>query len=76
MMVNGKNFILLNKVFHPEEVISGYDNVTVRSIDDIKDKICDFRNYSCSCVSNKKVEVLYIFQDLSAPFLRFRCQPR
>lgn len=57
MMVNGKNFILLNKVFHPEEVISGYDGVTVRSIDDIKDKICDFRNYSCSCVSNKKVDL-------------------
>lgn len=54
MMVNGKNFLLLNKVFHPEEVISGYDSVSIESVDEVKKIICDFKDYSCSCVSNKK----------------------
>ncbi|MDY2959655.1 MAG: pitrilysin family protein [Hornefia sp.] len=57
MMVNGKNLILLNKVFHPEEVLSGYDAVSADSLDDVKGMICDFNTYSCSCVSNKKLNL-------------------
>ena len=57
MMLNGKNYLLLDYVFTPEEVMKGYDAVTKKSLDEVKGIICDFETYSASCVSGKRVNL-------------------
>lgn len=57
MMINGKNFLLKNKVYMPEEVLDGYNSVTIDDIDRIKKLITDFDTYSATVVSGKPVRV-------------------
>ena len=57
MMLNGKNYLLLDYVFTPEEVMDGYESVTGESLDAVKGIVCDFGNYSASCVSGKRVNL-------------------
>jgi predicted Zn-dependent peptidase len=57
MVLNGKNYILIDKVFTPEEVIKGYDDVTIEKIEEVKNMICNFDDYSAVAVSNRKVDL-------------------
>ncbi|WP_303857115.1 M16 family metallopeptidase [Aminicella lysinilytica] len=57
MILNGKNYILINKVFMPEEVIQGYDNVTIEKIEEVKEIMSDFNNYSAVVVSNTRADL-------------------
>lgn len=55
MIVNGKNYLLLDRVFNEEEVLEGYNNVTAASLEEVKKLICDFSRYSVSVASGVKV---------------------
>ena len=54
MVVNGKNYLLLDRVFTPEEVMEGYHGVTIDQIDEIKGLITDFSQYTAAVVSGKR----------------------
>ena len=49
--------MLKNKVYMPEEVLDGYNSVTIDDIDRIKKLITDFDTYSATVVSGKPVRV-------------------
>ncbi len=53
----GKNAVLLNKVYTPEEVLSGIDAVTLSDIQDMAQNLCDVRNYCGAAVTNKKINL-------------------
>ena len=57
MMANGKNFMLIGRVFVPEEVIEGYNKVTVEDIERLKQMICDLDRYSAVVVSRTRVNL-------------------
>jgi len=57
MILNGKNYILIDKVFRPEEVIEAYEKVTVEDIEEIKQLICDMDSYSAVAVTGRKVDL-------------------
>ncbi|WP_281247615.1 M16 family metallopeptidase [Hornefia porci] len=57
MMANGKNFMLIGRAFVPEEVIEGYDKVTVGDIERLKQMICDLDRYSAVVVSGTRVNL-------------------
>lgn len=62
MFKNGKNIILTGKISTPEEVISGFDDVTMDDIENMKKLICDFSNYSAVVVSKKHADVKKIMK--------------
>jgi predicted Zn-dependent peptidase len=43
----GKNFLLLNRTFTPDEVIAKIDGVTLESLNEIAEMITDPKRYSC-----------------------------
>lgn len=53
----GKNLLLIGKVYTAQEVIDGVDAVTLNSIDEIKNVICNTDNYSAVCVTDKKINL-------------------
>ena len=53
----GKNLSLINKVFSPEEVISGLDGVTMEDIRQVSELISDVSRYSAIAVTNKKSNI-------------------
>lgn len=57
MVANGKNFMLLGKAFVPEEVMEGYDQVTMEDLTRLADLICDMDQYSAAVVSGKRVDL-------------------
>jgi predicted Zn-dependent peptidase len=57
MILNGKNYILIDKVFMPEEVIEAYEKVTIEDIEEVKQLICDMDKYSAVAVTGKKVDL-------------------
>ncbi len=57
MIANGKNYLLINRFFTPEEVMNGFNSVTSSDIDDIKGSICDFSRYAAVVVSGKRTPV-------------------
>ena len=57
MVVNGKNYLLLDRVFTPEEVMEGYHGVTIDQIDEIKGLITDFSQYTAAVVSGKRCDL-------------------
>ena len=57
MVVNGKNYLLLDRVFTPEEVMEGYHGVTIDQIDEIKELITDFSQYTAAVVSGKRCDL-------------------
>lgn len=63
MFKNGKNVILNNPILTAEEVISGFDNVTLDDIDQVKSLICDFSAYSAVAVTRNKLELKRIMKD-------------
>lgn len=62
MFKNGKNIILCDKINTPEEVIKGFDDVTMEDIEEMKKIICDFSNYSAVVVSKNHAEVKKIMK--------------
>ncbi len=57
MVANGRNALLLGKVFRPEEVVAGYDAVTLDDLAEAKEMICDFDQYSVSVVSGRRTDL-------------------
>jgi len=57
MFANGKNMTLLGKVYLPEEVIAGIDNVGAEEIREVSDIINDFENYSGVLITNRKADL-------------------
>ena len=53
----GKNAVLLNKVYTPEEVLSSVNAVTLSDIHDMADMLCDVKNYCGAAVTNKKINL-------------------
>ena len=65
MIANGKNYLLINRYFDPEEVLDGFNSVTVKDIDEIKDNICDLGRYAAVVVSGKRTAIKDIMNDIS-----------
>jgi len=62
MFKNGKNILLGHRVKSAEEMIKGYDDVTVESIEKIKHLICNFDQYSAALVTNRKANLKKIMK--------------
>jgi predicted Zn-dependent peptidase len=58
----GKNMLLLNKIYTPEEVMASIDAVTMDDIQDVSGMITDIHNYSGVLISRNKVELKKIIQ--------------
>lgn len=58
MFKNGKNTLLSGRVFTEDEVMKGFDGVTLDDIDGIKELICRPENYSVAVVTRNSVNVL------------------
>lgn len=57
MFKNGKNALLGNRVKEAEEIIAGYDAVTMEDVEQVKYLICDVEKYSAALVTNRKVDL-------------------
>lgn len=57
MFKNGKNVLLGNRVKEAEEIIAGYDSVSMEDMEKVKSLICDIDQYSAALVTNKKVDL-------------------
>ena len=57
MIANGKNYLLINRFFNPEEVMDGFNSVTAADIDDIKSMICDLGSYAAVVVSGRRTAI-------------------
>lgn len=57
MMMNGKNQLLLGRVFMPEEIIDGYDHVTLSDVEQVRGLMSDFSAYSASVVSGGEIDL-------------------
>jgi predicted Zn-dependent peptidase len=58
----GKNMLLLNKIYTPEEVMASIDAVTMDDIRDISGIITDIHNYSGVLIGRNKVDLKKIIQ--------------
>ena len=56
MVVNGKNKLLLDRVFLPEEVMDSYNRVTLADIEEVRKLMGDFSSYSASVVSGRDID--------------------
>ena len=57
MFAIGKNLILLDRVFTPEEVLEGLNAVTMDDIEEVKKTLCDMSSYSAVAVTNKRINL-------------------
>ena len=57
MSINGKNYLLLGHTVDQDEIMNGYDAVTMSDLENVKEKICGLDKYSISLVSGKKHEL-------------------
>lgn len=57
MFKNGKNVLMDNPILTAEEVIAGFNGVTLEDIEEIKKLICDFSKYSAVAVTRNKVNL-------------------
>lgn len=58
----GKNMLLLNKVYTPEEVMASIDAVTPDDIREVSEMITDIHNYSGVLIGRNKVDLSKILQ--------------
>jgi len=58
----GKNMLLLNKIYTPEEVMASIDAVTMDDIRDISEIITDIHQYSGVLIGRNKVDLKKIIQ--------------
>lgn len=56
MFANGKNVILLDKIYTPEEIISEIDKVSLEDIDRVKSLICDTDSYTGVAVTDRRFD--------------------
>ena len=56
MFANGKNVILLDKIYTPEEIISEIDKVGLEDIDQVKSLICDTDSYTGVAVTDRRFD--------------------
>ena len=57
MFANGKNLLLCNRVYLPEEVLASIEAVSEESLADVKKRVADPVAYSGVCVSAKRVNL-------------------
>lgn len=62
MFRNGKTVLMNKPLLSAEEVIRGFDAVTMDDIERIKPLICDFSQYSAVAVTNRKVSLKEIMR--------------
>lgn len=62
MFKNGKNALMEVPILTAEEVISGFDSVTMEDIDSVKELICNFDNYSAALVTKHKTDLKGIME--------------
>ena len=62
MLVNGKNYLLTDRYYLPDEVMEGFNSVTLADIDEIKNTICDMSKYSAVCVSGSRTDLKDIME--------------
>lgn len=62
MFKNGKNALMEVPILTAEEVISGFDSVTMEDIDSVKELICNFGNYSAALVTKHKTDLKGIME--------------
>lgn len=58
----GKNMLLLNRIYTPEEVLSSIDAVTLEDIKEVSELITDVQNYSGVLIGRNKVDLKKILQ--------------
>ncbi len=58
----GKNAIILDKVFSPEEVLSAIDGVTPEEIAEVTNIICNRDHYSGAAISGNKIPLKKLIQ--------------
>ena len=58
----GKNMLLLNKIYTPEEVLSSIDAVTMNDIKEVSELITDISNYSGVLIGRNQVDLKEIIQ--------------
>jgi predicted Zn-dependent peptidase len=58
----GKNMLLLNKIYTPEEVMASIDRVSMEDISDVSEMITDIHNYSGVLIGRKKLDLKKIIQ--------------
>ena len=56
MFANGKNLILVDKIFTPDEVVQGIDKVSLEDIDMVKKLICNPAAYTGVAVTDKRID--------------------
>ena len=56
MFANGKNVILLDRIYSPEEIIAEIDKVGLEEIDEVKMLICDPGLYTGVAVTDKRFD--------------------
>lgn len=56
MFANGKNVILLDRIYSPEEIISEIDKIGLEDIDEVKMLICDPGLYTGVAVTDKRFD--------------------
>ncbi len=62
MFKNGKNLLLNNRIIEPEEVVTGFDRVTMEDIEKIKKVICKFDDYSGVVVTKNETDMKKIMR--------------
>lgn len=62
MFSNGKNMATVRKIETVEEVIEGYDSVTMEDIDRVTDIICDMSRYCAAVISNRDIDLKKIME--------------
>ncbi len=58
----GKNMLLLNKIYTPEEIMAHIDTVTMEDIKNISEMITDIHQYSGVLIGRNKVDLKKIIQ--------------
>ena len=56
MFANGKNLILVDRIFTPDEVVQGIDKVSLEDIDNVKKLICNPSEYTGVAVTDKRID--------------------
>lgn len=56
MFANGKNVILQDKIYSPEEITAQIDRISLQDIEEVKSLICDPQLYTAVAVTNKRFD--------------------
>ncbi len=56
MFKNGKNLLLFDKIYEPEEVLDKIESVTSADIEKVTPSVCNFDDYSASVVSPNEID--------------------